>query len=135
MISASSRLRRGITMRPAAANNLSHSADIGWIVWKSSAIGEKRGYRHLRLCQYDIGSLTSLSPSSREDCHNSSSFILDSEVLWIRHISSKLLIVFRDLQEEFETSNSHPDIAIGMNPRFFCLRCQPSPSRALTASP
>ncbi|KAM3446790.1 hypothetical protein MY3296_009338 [Beauveria thailandica] len=74
----SSRLRRGVTIRPAAQNNLSHSADMAWIVRKSSAVRDSRGYRRLHPRQYDKGCRTSPSPSSHDDYHNSSSSMTSS---------------------------------------------------------
>ncbi|KAJ0125718.1 GPI mannosyltransferase 2 [Fusarium oxysporum f. sp. albedinis] len=189
-MSASSRFRSGVTIRPAAANILSHSADIGWIVRKSSAIRERRGYRRLRSCQYDIGSLTSLSPSSHDDCHNSSSLVsslmssdkvassftkpyprtgrvrshsiptllgpsaspsspiscypsthsrntptgkpvlveffptqinIDSEVLRVGYLRSKLLIVLEHFQQELESLDNLPYIPVRANPPSFPL--------------
>jgi hypothetical protein len=44
IISASRSVRNPETILPAAENNLSHSADIGWIVRKSKAILDNLGY-------------------------------------------------------------------------------------------
>ncbi|KAH7010589.1 uncharacterized protein B0I36DRAFT_33609 [Microdochium trichocladiopsis] len=92
---ASSRLRIGATIRPAAENSRSHSADIGGIDMKSSAITDSLG-NCLRLeCQYSYGSLTSLSTSealSSQHSYSSPNELVDGDVKAIRRLSSLNLL-------------------------------------------
>src|SRR6185312_10874959 len=71
IVEASSRFRSLVTICPATENNLSHSADIGATVSKSSAILLSFGYLSRLLCQYSYGSMTKASESSRLRCHSS----------------------------------------------------------------